>query len=101
VRGDELRLDFGPDLGVDEREVQQVMGVQDLAADPKLLGHQPDGSDAAPFPIAPIVHLPGRFIDMLARDRLAAAETDYPAAPLLGFLLGGPGVVQRLGQPLS
>ena len=101
VRGDELRLDFGPHLGVNERQVQQVMAVEDFAADPKLLGDQPHRGDAASLAIAPVVHLAGRFIDMLARHRLAATETHDPAAPFLGFLLQARGVVERLGQPSS
>jgi hypothetical protein len=62
------------------------MAVEDFAADPKLRGDQPDCGDAAALSIAPVVHLAGGFIDMLARYRLAATETDDAAAPFLGFL---------------
>jgi hypothetical protein len=47
------------------------------------------------------VHLPGGFIDMLARHRFAATETHDPAPPFLGLPLEEGRVVERLGEALS
>ena len=80
-------LDFRPQLRVDERHVQQVMAVEHFAADAELFRDESHRGDAAALAVPAVVHLARRFVNMPARHRLAAAETDHAATAFLRFLL--------------
>ena len=82
-RLDELLLDFRTQMHVDERHVQQVMAVEYLAADAELFRDEPHRGDAAAFAVPAVVHLARRFVNVPARHRLAAAETDHAASAFL------------------
>ena len=90
-RLDELFLDFRTHLRVDERHVQQVMAVEYLAADAELFRDESHRGDAAALAVPAVVHLARRFVNVPARHRLAAAETDHAAAAFLCFLPKGRG----------
>ena len=100
-RLDELRLDFRLQLCVDKRHVQQVMAVEHLPADAELFRDEPHRGDAAALAVAAVVHLARRFVNVPARHRLAAAETDHAAAAFLRLLPNGRGTAGVFSQPFS
>ena len=102
MRLDEFLLDLGPDLRVQQRDVQHVVFVEHLPADAQLLRHQADGRDAAAFAVAAVVHLAGRLVDVPAGHGFAAAEShDAAAAFLLASLrIGLRGLILHAFAPV-
>ena len=77
------------------------MGVEHFAADAELFRDKPDGGDAAALAVAAVVHLARRLVDMPARHRLAAAESDHAAAAFLRFLPDGRRMIEAFRQSFS
>ena len=66
-----------------------------FAADAELFRDESHRGDAAALAVAAVVHLARRFIDMPARHRLAAAETDHPATTFLRGYRNAPSLLYQ------
>ena len=86
VGEDELPLQLGVAIGVEQSDLEQVVALEHLVGDAQLLGHQAGGGDAAPLAVAAVLHLFGGLVDEPALDRHRAGKAGDPAAAFLDGL---------------
>ena len=83
---DETLLHVLLDPRLQEGDMEHVVVFQDLPADAQLFRDESDRGDPAALSVAPVVHLLGGLVDVLAGNGFGAAEPD-DAAPALFFAL--------------
>ena len=86
VGQDELPLEFGVTLRVEQGDLQQVVALEHLVGDAELLGHEARGGDAAPLAVAAVLHLFGGLVDEPPLHRHRAGKAGDPAAAFLDGL---------------
>ena len=58
-------FDLGRNAGIQERDVDHVVLIQNPPGNPQRFGNKSHGTDSAAFPVASIMHLHGRLEDVL------------------------------------
>ncbi len=85
-----VALELRMALGIEQSDLQQVVGLQLFLGDAQLLGHQPRSRDAAALAVAPVLHLLGGLVDELAlHGNRAGKARDSATAFLDGFVGDG------------
>ncbi len=81
-----LPLHLGVHRRVEQRHLQEVVRIQDLARHADLLRHQAGGCNATALAVATVLHLDRRLIDELAAHGNGAGKAGDATATLLGAL---------------
>ena len=81
--GDECVFNLVRNARIQEGNVQHVVFVEDLPGNTQRFGNKSDRTNAATFPVAPVMHLQRRLEDVLPRHGNGADETGDTAAAFL------------------